>query len=119
MWMAGSGGGGNQNMTLNAYPADMDQLMKQTKQLVSVRLMANSSQFRLLYAGNFLCLLWYGGDQRGFLYQLNPQTGATLNSLDLIGDQGRKKGDIPKDFASESDNLWIVTTRQLLRIKLP
>jgi len=51
-------------------------------------------------------------------YQLDPQTGATIESLDLIGDQGRAKGDIPKDIATEGDNLWIVTTFQLLRVKL-
>jgi hypothetical protein len=120
MWMAGSGGGeGGQNMTINAYPADMDQLMQETKPLVTVRLMNNGSNFGLLYAGNYLWLLWKGSDERGFLYQLDPLTGATINSLDLVGDQGRKKGDIPHDFATEGDNLWIVTTFQLLRVKLP
>lgn len=120
MWMAGRGGGdGNQNMTIVAYPADMDQLMKETKPLATVRLMNNGSQFGLLYAGNYLWLLWKGSDERGFLYQLDPQTGATINSLDLVGDQGRAKGDIPHDFATEGDNLWIVTTFQLLRVKLP
>ena len=51
-------------------------------------------------------------------YQLDPQIGATIKSLDLIGDQGRAKGDIQKDIATECDNLWIVTTFQLLRVKL-
>jgi hypothetical protein len=120
MWMAASGGGeGNQNMTIVAYPADMGQLMKETKPLTTVRLMNKGSQFGLLYAGNFLWLLWKGSDERGFLYQLDPQTGATINSLDLVGDQGRKKGDIPQDFATEGDNLWILTRYQLLRIILP
>jgi hypothetical protein len=120
MWMAGRGGGdGNQNMTIVAYPTDMDQLMKETKPLATVRLMNNGSQFGLLYAGNYLWLLWKGSDERGFLYQLDPQTGATINSLDLVGEQGRKKGDIPQDFATEGDNLWIVTRFQLLRVKLP
>jgi hypothetical protein len=120
MWMVGSGGGeGDQNMTLNAYPADMDQLMKEIKPLATVRLMDSGSQIGLLYAGNYLWLLWKGSNERGFLYQLDPQTGATINSLDLVGDQGRAKGDIPHDFATEGDNLWIVTTFQLLRVKLP
>ncbi len=119
MWMVGSGGGGGKNLTINAYPADMDQLMQQTKPLVTVFLMDKSHQLGLLYAGNYLWVLWEGGDKRGYLYQLDAQTGATLNSLDLIGDQGRKKGDIPHGFATEGDNLWILTTFQLLRIKLP
>jgi hypothetical protein len=120
MWMAGSGGGeGGQNMTIVAYPADMDQLMKETKPPAPVRLMNKGRQFGLLYAGNTLWLLWKGSDERGFLYQLDPQTGATINSLDLVGDQGRAKGDIPKDFATEGDNLWVLTMKQLLRVKLP
>ena len=106
-------------MTIVAYPAGMDQLMKETEPLATVRLMNNGSSFGLLYAGNYLWLLWKGGDERGFLYQLDPQTGATINRLDLVGDQGRAKGDIPKDIATEGDNLWIVTRFQLLRIKLP
>jgi hypothetical protein len=118
MWMVSSGGAG-QNLTLAAYPADMDQLMKETKPLVIVPLMDSSHSVRILFAGNSLWVLWTSGDKRGFLYQLDPLTGATINSLDLVGDQGRKKGDIPHDFATEGDNLWIVTTFQLLRVKLP
>jgi outer membrane protein assembly factor BamB len=120
MWMAGRGGGdGNQNMIIVAYPADMDQLMQKTEPLATVRLMDDGSQFGLLYAGNYLWLLWKGSAERGFLYQLDPQTGATINSLDLVGDQGRSKGDIPVDIATEGDNLWVLTRRQLLRIQLP
>jgi hypothetical protein len=120
MWMAGRGGGSSgPNMTLNAYPADMDQLLKQTKPLNSVVLMDKSRDFNILYAGNYLWLLWFGGDQRGFLYQLDPQTGATINSLDLVGDKGRGKGDIPHGIATEGNNLWVLTTFQLLRIQLP
>jgi hypothetical protein len=119
MWMVGSGGGGGKNLTINAYPADMDTLMQQTKPLVTVVLMDPNHQLELLYAGNYLWVLWKGGDKRGYLYQLDPVTGASINSLDLVGDQGRKKGDIPHGFATEGDNLWIVTTFQLLRIKIP
>jgi hypothetical protein len=120
MWMAGRGGGdGGQNMTIVAYPADMDQLMKETQPPTPVRLMNNGSNFGLLYAGNYLWLLWKGSDERGFLYMLDPQTGATINSLDLIGDQGRAHGNVPIDIATEGDNLWILTRFQLLRVKMP
>jgi hypothetical protein len=118
MWMVTGGEGGGQPLTITAYPADMDQLMKEMKPLAKVTLMDESHQIKMLYAGNYLWLLWMGGDKRGFLYQLDPQTGATINSLDLVGDQGRAKGDIPHDFATEGDNLWILTTFQLLRVKL-
>jgi hypothetical protein len=117
--MVTGGEGGGQPLTITAYPADMDQLMKETKPLAKITLMDESHQIGMLYAGNYLWLLWMSGDKRGFLYQLDPQTGATINSLDLVGDQGRSKGDIPHDFATEGDNLWIVTTFQLLRLKLP
>ncbi len=120
MWMAGRGGGdGGQNMTIVAYPADMDQLMKETQPPAPVRLMNNGSEFGLLYAGNYLWLLWKGSDERGFLYQLDPKTGAIITSLDLIGDQGRAHGNVPVDIATEGDNLWILTRFQLLRVKMP
>ena len=117
--MVTGGKGGGQPLTITAYPADMDQLMRETKPLAKVTLMDESHQIKILYAGNYLWLLWMSGDKRGVLYQLDPQTGATINSLDLVGDQGRSKGDIPRDMATEGKNLWIVTIFQLLRIKLP
>jgi hypothetical protein len=119
VWMVTSGAGGGQNLTITAYPADMDQLMKATKPSAIVTLMDSSHQIGMLYAGKYLWLLWKSGEKRGFLYQLEPQTGATVNSLDLVGDEGRAKGDIPLDMAAEGDNLWIVTMFQLLRIGLP
>ncbi|HLO31273.1 MAG TPA: hypothetical protein VK249_19140 [Anaerolineales bacterium] len=44
---------------------------------------------------------------------------ATINSLDLVGEQGRGISDVPQDLAMEGDNLWVLTSRQLLRIKVP
>jgi hypothetical protein len=105
--------------TLSAYWANMDQAMQETGPLASVPLMVIPSEVELLFAGNTLWVAYTGGEKMGFLYQLDPQTGATINSLDLIGDQGRSIGDIPSALASEGDNLWILTARQLLRIKLP
>jgi outer membrane protein assembly factor BamB len=119
MWMVTGGEGGGQPLTITAYPADIDQLMKTTKPLSKVTLMYESHQIKMLYAGNYLWLLWMAGDKPGFLYQLDPQTGETIHSLDLVGDQGRSKGDIPRDLATEGKNLWIVTMFQLLRIQLP
>lgn len=119
IWMVTGGEGGGQPLTITAYPADMDQLMKTTKPLAKVTLMDKSHQIKMLYAGNYLWLLWMAGDKPGFLYQLDPQTGETINSLDLVGGQGRAKGDIPRDMATEGKNLWVVTMFQLLRIKLP
>ena len=119
IWMVTGGEGGGQPLTITAYPADMDQLMRETKPLANVTLMDKSHQIKMLYAGNYLWLLWMSGDKRGFLYQLDPQTGATINSLDLIGDKRGNGLSDPQDIATEGDNLWILTTGQLLRLKLP
>jgi hypothetical protein len=104
---------------LEAYWADMDKAMQETGPLASAHLIDSASVIRMLYAGNTLWVVYTNWDKAGFLYQLDPQTGATINSLDLVGDQGRSISDYPMDIASEGDNLWVVTARQLLRIKLP
>ena len=122
MWIAGSWSaeslGDSASYTLDAYPADLDQAMKETGPLASVSLLDSDSSVMMLFAGDYLWLV-YTGDKAGWLYQLDPQTGATINSLDLVGDQGRAISDVPQDIATEGDNLWVLTSRQLLRIKLP
>jgi hypothetical protein len=74
---------------------------------------------KLFSAGNYLWVLDTLGDKMGWLFQMDPETGATVASLDLVGDEGRTIGDLPMDIATEGDNLWVLTGRQLLRIKLP
>jgi hypothetical protein len=122
MWIAGSWAAeslsDSPEYTLDAYPANMDQAMKQTKPLASVPLLDSDSSVRMLFARNYLWLV-YTGDKAGWLYQLDPQTGETLHSLDLVGDAGRAISDVPQDIAAEGDSLWVLTSRQLLRIKLP
>ena len=119
MWIGGGWVGNKPTYTLEAFTADVDQLMKETKPLVSIPLMDSPEKIKLLYAGNYLWLLWLRGEQAGFLFQLDPQTGATINSLDLGGDQGKVVTNDPTDIATEGDNLWVLTTGQLLHIKLP
>ncbi len=120
MWMlGGEPAGENQPFTINAYPADMDALMKQTKPLATVPLMAaDSSDIRMVYAGNYLWLTWETGERRGWLYKLDPHTGQTIQSLDLVGDEGRSKGEVSIDIATEGNNLWVLTLFRLIRIKL-
>jgi hypothetical protein len=108
IWIGRGISGTNPTYSLEAYTADIDQLMIETGPLASV-----------LYAGGYLWLVYTLGEKPGILCQLDPITGETISSLDLIGDQGRSKGDVPVDMATESDNLWILTIRQLIRIKLP
>jgi hypothetical protein len=119
MWIAGGWSGTTPIYLLEAYSADMDKAMEETGPLASVPLMDSYQKIKLLYAGNYLWVVYTHGEKAGFLYQLDPQTGATINSLDLVRDQGRSISDVPMDIASEGDNLWLLTSRQLLRIKLP
>jgi len=122
MWIAGSWSAesltDSPEYTLDAYPADMDQAMKETGPLASVPLLDSDASVMMLFAGDYLWLV-YTGDKAGWLYQLDPQTGVTINSLDLVGDEGRAISDVPQGIAAEGDNLWILTSRQLLRINLP
>ncbi len=103
---------------LEAYPTNIDEAMKTTGPLVSVPLPDDDSNVMMIFAGDYLWLVCTG-DKVGWLYQLDTQTGETINSLDLVGDEGRAVGDIPMDIATEGENLWVLTSRQLLRIKLP
>lgn len=121
IWMAGDWGTPNGfPYALEAYPADVEQGMKTTGPLLSVPLPDSVSGLKLFYAGGYLWVLdTLGDNQMGWLFQLDPQTGETVNRLDLVGDEGRDAGDLPMDIATEGDNLWVLTGRQLLRIKLP
>jgi hypothetical protein len=117
MWMADTGDDGS--YVLEAYPADIEQAMETTGPLLSGPSPDSESLIKLFFAGDYLWVLDTIGDKMGYLFQLDPQTGETVNSLDLIGDEGRAIGDLPMDIATEGDNLWVLTGRQLLRIKLP
>jgi hypothetical protein len=119
IWIGSGISGDNPTYSLEAYTADVDQLMNDTGSLASVPLLDSYQSIKMLYAGKYLWLVYTHGEKPGILCQLDPITGETINSLDLIGDQGRSKGDVPVDMATEGDNLWILTIRQLIRIKLP
>ncbi len=118
VWIAGAWSGTKPSYTLEAFSAGLDQVVQETKPLASVSLPDNPQKMKMLFAGKSLWLLWTSGDKLGYLYQLDPQTGATINTLDLVGDQGKAKG-FPHDLATEGNNLWVLTTFQLLRIPLP
>ena len=121
VWIGGGWSGTNPTYTLEAYPADMDQLLQQTKPLVSVPL-PGSQRAKMVFARNSLWLLWTGGENMGFLHQLDPQTGATINKVRVAMDKapGDFVADLaPADIATEGGNLWILMRFHLLRIKLP
>ncbi len=120
IWMAGSWGASDGSpYVLEAYPADPEQGTQTKGPLLSVSSPDDASAIKLFYAGDYLWVLDTLGNKMGWLFQLDPQTGKLVNSLDLIGDQSRALGDLPVDIATEGDNLWVLTTRQLLRIPLP
>jgi len=122
MWIGGGWSGTSQSgpiHLLEAYPTDMDEAMKATGPLASVPLEDTYLKIKMLFAGNYLWMVYTHGEKAGLLYQLDAQTGETMNSLDLVGEEGRSLSDVPQDMAAESDNLWVLTSRQLLRIKLP
>jgi len=117
LWMADTGEDGS--YVLEAYPADIEQAMEITGPLLSGPSPDSESAIELFFAGDYVWVLDTLGDKMGYLFQVDPQTGETINSLDLVGDEGRAIGDLPMDIATEGDHLWVLTARQLLRIKLP
>jgi hypothetical protein len=120
IWMAGNWGAlDGSPSVLEAYPADVEQGMQTTGPLLSVPSPDDASAIKLFYAGDYLWVLDTLGDKMGWLFQFDPQTGEMVNSLDLVGDKARAVGDLPMDIAAEGNNLWVLTSRQLLRIKLP
>jgi hypothetical protein len=56
-----------------------------------------------------------GGHTWGYLYQLDPQTGALLNSLDLVG---ANKNTLTANIALDDHDLWVSMAKELLRIHL-
>lgn len=121
IWMAGSWGAPDGSPSvLEAYPADVEQGMQTTGPLLSVPSPDEASAIKLFYAGDYLWVLdTLGDDKAGWLFQLDNQTGEIVNSLVLVDDEARAAGDVPIDIATEGDNLWVLTARELLRIQLP
>ena len=62
--------------------------------------------------------LWMlaGGKKWGYLYQLDPQTGALLDSLDLVG--AEQKNTFTSNIALDDHDLWVSMAKELLRIHL-
>lgn len=121
IWLAGDWGAPDGNpYVLEAYPADAEQGMETIGPRLSVPSPDDPGGIKLFYAGGTLWVLdTLGDDKMGWLFQIDNQTGEIVNSLDLVGEEARAMGDLPTDIVTEGDNLWVLTARQLLRIKLP
>jgi hypothetical protein len=119
MWIGGGWSGNQPTYLLEAHSADLEKAMTESGPLASVPLLDTEENIRLIYAGGYLWLVYTGGDKAGLLLQLDAASGKTIHTLDLVGDEGRDQSDVPMDLAAEGGSLWVLTTRQLLRIRLP
>jgi hypothetical protein len=115
MWIATSQTSGSiTKHVLQVYAADGEKTSGDTQPL-QVLPAVDDRPLRMLYDGHALWLLT-GGENQGSIFQLDPQSGATLNKLDI---PPAEKGDVPWDMAFDGHNLWVLTTMQLVKVSLP
>jgi hypothetical protein len=94
-----------------AYPADGSKMTKETHEPLVMVPSPDDNPIALIGDQDGLWLL--AGN--GYLYQFDPQTGALLNSLDLVGaDQNTFAANITLD----NHDLWVLMAQELLRIHL-
>ena len=115
MWVATEKTNGNiTTPILQVYAADGEKTSGDTQPLQTLS-PVDDHPLSLLYDGHALWLL-AGGKNQGALFQLDPQSGATVNRLDI---PASVEGDVPADIAFDGHNLWVLTIKQLVRISLP
>ena len=115
MWVATEKTNGNiTTPILQVYAADGEKTSGDTQPLQTLP-PVDDHPLSLLYDRHALWLL-AGGKNQGALFQLDPQSGATVNRLDI---PASVKGDVPADIAFDGHNLWVLTVKQLVRISLP
>lgn len=115
MWVATEKTNGNiTTPVLQVYAADGEKTSGDTQPLQTLS-PVDDNPLSLLYDGHALWLL-AGRKNQGALFQLDPQSGATVNRLDIPPSE---KGDGPVDIAFDGHNLWVLTVKQLVRISLP
>ena len=115
MWVATEQFNGNIGAPiLQVYAADGEKTSGDTQPLQTLT-PVDDHPLSLLYDGHALWLL-AGGKNQGALFQLDPQSGATVNRLDIPPSE---KGDVPLDIAFDGHNVWLLTVKQLVRISLP
>jgi len=115
MWVATEKTSGNiTTHVLQVYAADGEKTSGDTQPLQTLA-PVDDHPLSLLYDGHALWLL-AGGKNQGALFQLDPQSGATVNRLDIPASM---EGDVPADIAFDGHNLWVLTVKQLVRISLP
>jgi hypothetical protein len=111
MWIAVSAHPDNNTSTpaLWAYPADGGKMTKETHQPLVMVPSPDDNPIALIGDQDGLWML--GGND--YLYLFDPQTGALLNSLDLVG---ADKNNFSANIALDEHDLWVVMARELLRV---
>ena len=97
-----------------AYPADGSKMTEETHEPLVMVPSPDDQPITLIGDQDGLWML-AGGEKWGFLYQFNPQTGALLNSLDLVGTD---KNALTANIALDDHDLWVLMVKELLRIHL-
>jgi hypothetical protein len=113
MWVAT---GFNQ---LDAYDVADPKLGMTTHPQLSLDLAAEMQEppTAMAYDGHNLWLLSSVGRGGGFLYAYDPQNGHKLGSLQVGDAEGHtRQAQIPVDMASDGQNLWVLTTGDLVKV---
>jgi len=113
MWVAVSAHPDNNTSApaLWAYPADGSKMTKENHEPLVMVPSPDDDPITLIGDQDGLWLL--AGN--GYLYQFDPQTGALLNSLDLVG---ADKNTFTANIAMDDHDLWVLMAQELLRIQL-
>lgn len=116
MWIAMSVPAGTSTYTtaLWAYPADGSKMNKETHTPLVMVPSPDDQPIALIGDQDGLWML-AGGEKWGYLYLFAPQTGALLNSLDLVG---ADKNTLTANITLDDHDLWVLMAKELLRIHL-
>ena len=94
-----------------AYPADGSKMTKETHEPLVMVPSPDDDPIALIGDQDGLWML--AGN--GYLYQFDPQTGALLNSLDLVG---ANQNTFAANIALDDHDLWVLMAKELLRLHL-
>lgn len=97
-----------------AYPADGSKMTKETHQPLVMIPSPDDHPIALVGNQDGLWML-AGGDKWGYLYRLDPQTGALLDSLELVA---ADQNNLTANIALDDHDLWVSLAMELLRIHL-
>jgi hypothetical protein len=97
-----------------AYPADGSKMTKESHEPLVMVPSPDDQPIALIGDQDGLWML-AGNQTWGYLYQFDPQTGALLNSMDLVG---ANQNTFTANIALDDHDLWVLMAKELLRIHL-